>query len=206
MLKKYSTLYGIIISLILLLIATLYYPGSSQYDKNSIGYDWGNNYLSNLFGPKAVNGTDNAAQLWAIAGMLFLCGSFALFFIDFSKKIPQKGASKMIKYCGVSAMLFAFLAVTPYHDKMITIASTLALISMFYITIFVFKSKLHLFKALCIVCLIVSYSCNYMYFTRSNVEFLPIMQKITLLITITWVLSLQYFAQKAGFQPKNVLQ
>ena len=149
MVKKYSILPGIIISTTLLVVSTRYYPGGSQYDKNSIGYDWKNNYLSNLFGEKAVNGSDNASRLWAISGMLFLCVSFALFFIEFSKKISSKGAAKIIRYFGVGAMTFAFLAVTPFHDTMITIASTLALISMFYITVFVFKSKLHFFKILC---------------------------------------------------------
>lgn len=43
MLRQYSILLGIIISLLLLLVATLYYPGGSQYDKNSVGYDWKNN-------------------------------------------------------------------------------------------------------------------------------------------------------------------
>jgi hypothetical protein len=203
MLRKYSILLGIIISLLLLLVATLYYPGGSQYDKNSIGYDWKNNYLSNLFDARAVNGSENASRLWAIAGMLFLCASFALFFIEFPKKIASKGAAKIIRYCGVSAMIFTFLAVTPYHDTVIRIASTLALISMFYITVFVFKSRLHLLGILSVVCLLVSYSCNYVYFTRSYVEYLPIFQKIALAITITWILSLQYLTSITDFQSKE---
>ena len=43
MLKKYSILLGIVISIALLLVAASYYPGGSQYDKKSIGYDWKNN-------------------------------------------------------------------------------------------------------------------------------------------------------------------
>jgi hypothetical protein len=206
LLRKYSILLGIIISLLLLLLATLHYPGGSQYDKNSIGYDWKNNYLSNLFDVKAVNGSENASRLWAVAGMLFLCASFALFFIEFSKKISSKGAAKIIRYCGVSAMIFAFLAVTPYHDAVIRLASTLALISMFYITVFLFKSRLHLLGILSVVCLLAFYSCNYIYFTRSYVEYLPIFQKIALAITITWVLFLQYFTSIADFQVKGELQ
>jgi hypothetical protein len=38
MLKKYSVLIGIIIALLLLLIATLVYPGGSVFDKNAIGW------------------------------------------------------------------------------------------------------------------------------------------------------------------------
>ena len=201
MLRKHSILIGIIISLLLLLVATMYYPGGSQHDKNSIGYDWRNNYLSNLFGEKAVNGLDNGSRIWAIFGMLFLSISFALFFIAFSKKIPTKGAAKIVRYFGAGAMIFAFLAVTPYHDIMVTVASTMALVSMFYITVFVYKSRLLLFKILSTICLLVFYCSEYVYYTSSFLEILPILQKLTLFITSTWVLSLQYFTTITDFEP-----
>jgi hypothetical protein len=203
MLRKHSVLLGIVISVSLLVVATLHYPGGSQYDKNSVGYDWKNNYLSNLFGATAVNCAYNASRPWAIAGMLFLCVSFAVFFIEFPKKISSKSAAGVIRYCGVGAALFAFLAVTPYHDSVITAASTLALISMFYITVFVFKSRLHLFKILSVVLLLVCYGCNYVYYTRSYVELLPVLQKIALVITIIWALALQYFTTMADFPSKR---
>ena len=202
MLKKHSVLLGIIIALLLLFIATIQYPGGSQYSSNSVGYDWQNNYISNLFSPKAVNGLSNMSRPWAICGMLFLCASFTLFFISFSKKIPSKLSANIIKYCGIGAMLFAFLAVTPYHDLGVTVASILIVISMFYIMVFVFTTKLLFLKVLCVVCLVVSYSCNYMYYSRFHIALLPIAQKIDLLIALIWVLCLQYFTTKDDF-PKR---
>ena len=200
MLKKYSVLSGILISLILLLMATLYYPGGSQSNKDSIGYDWTNNYISNLFGEKALNGSENTARFWAIAGMIFLSASFALFFLEFSKRIPANGAAKVIKYCGSVGMLFTFLIATPLHDTMITIASTMYLISMFYITVFIFKSRLHLFKFLCTVCLLLFYGTLYLYGSGNYLTFLPIMQKITFFTSIILVLGLRYFTTKEDFQ------
>jgi len=201
MLRKHSILLGIIISLSLLFVATLHYPGGSQYDKNSIGYDWLNNYLSNLFSAKAVNGSDNASRPWAVSGMLFLSISFALFFIEFSKKIPPKVPARIIRYCGAGAMLFTFLAVTPYHDIMVTIAGTMALVSMFYITVFVYRSRLHLlFKILSTLCLVLFYCANYVYYTRYHLEILPVLQKTILFFIITWALCLRYFTTIADFQ------
>src|SRR4051812_15044563 len=109
MLKKYVVLLGVIISISLLLIATLYYPGGSQFNKASNGYDWKNNYISNLFSEKALNGLRNTSRFWAVAGMMFLSAAFAAFFTRFSKKIPAKGAAKVIKYFGTGAMVFTFL-------------------------------------------------------------------------------------------------
>jgi hypothetical protein len=119
MLKKHLILPGIIISISLLVIATLYYPGGSQINKNSVGYDWKNNYISNLFGKTAINGAHNTSRIWAIWSIIFLACSFALFFVDFSNKIPQKSAANIIKYIGVSAMFFTALIATPLHDTMI---------------------------------------------------------------------------------------
>jgi hypothetical protein len=204
--RKHAILFGIAISIFLLLVATMHYPGGAQYDKNSTGYDWQNNYFSNLFSIRAINGLENPSRVWAIGGMFFFCFSSALFFIEFSKKISSKSAAVIIKYFGVGAMISTFLVVTPYHDTMINISTTLALISMFYIAVFVFKSKLHFFKILCVVCLIVFYSCIYMYYTQSYLEFLPLMQKISFVIAVIWILGLEYFTKRDDFQHINIAE
>ena len=38
--KKHSVLICIIISVTLIITATLLYPGGSLFDKNSVGFDW----------------------------------------------------------------------------------------------------------------------------------------------------------------------
>ncbi|WP_162276845.1 hypothetical protein [Mucilaginibacter pedocola] len=186
----------------MLVTATLHYPGGSQVDKHSIGYSWGNNYISNLFGPTAINGSDNGARWWAVAGMIFLSAGFATFFVAFSERIPTKGASNIIKYVGASGMIFTFLIATPLHDAMITVASTMYLISIFYITVFILRSRLHAFKALCIICLAIFSATLYMYGTRS-LTYLPVMQKITFATMILLVLALHYFTNAEDFQPKQ---
>lgn len=200
MLRKHSILLGILISISLLILATIFYPGGSQLDKDSIGYDWTNNYISNLFGEKAVNGSDNTGRFWAVAGMAFLSASFALFFIEFSKKIPKKNAAQIVKFVGVSCMLFAFLIATPLHNTMVVISSIMFLICIFYITVFVFMTKLHVFKFLCVTCLLIFYTTLYIYGSEDLREFLPIMQKVTFTICILLVLGLEYFAKKEDFE------
>jgi len=87
MLKKHLTLTGILIATVLLGIAIRYYPGGSQKDPSSPGYDWTNNYLSNLFSPYAFNGMNNSARLWAIGGVFFMSASFAVFLFNFQQKL-----------------------------------------------------------------------------------------------------------------------
>jgi hypothetical protein len=199
MFKKHFVLIGIIVALLLLLIATLVYPGGSLSNKNAVGFDWSKNFISNLFAEKAVNGLDNPARLWADGGMIFLALSFATFFIAFSQKIPVKSASMIIRYLGASGMVFMFLIVTPLHDIMITIASTMFLVSLFYITVFVLKSKLTLLKYLCVFGLLIFYYTLYLYGSGSY-DILPIMQKVTFISTIVLILGLTYFTKKEDFE------
>jgi hypothetical protein len=201
--KKYSVLVGAIISVLLIVIATSVYPGGSLFDKNSIGFDWTKNFISNLFAEKAINGLHNPSRIWADLGMIFLSISFAIFFINFSKKIPSKHAANIIKFLGAGNMLFTFLIVTPLHDLMVTIASTLFLVSLFYITVYILKSKLHLFKFLCISCLLIFYYTLYLYGTRGW-EWLPIMQKVTFFSSIFLILGLEYFTKKEDFEIRRI--
>ena len=90
MIKKYSVLIGVTTSLILMIIATSVYPGGSMFDKNSVDFDWTKNFISNLFATKALNGAENPSRIWAYIGMILLPFSYAIFFINMSKKYLKK--------------------------------------------------------------------------------------------------------------------
>jgi hypothetical protein len=94
-----------------------------------------------------------------------------------------------------------FLMVTPLHDLMIPVSGTGMLVCMFYITVFLFKSRLLFMKVFSVVCLLSGYACCYVYSTRSHLELLPVMQKLALLLTIGLILCLEYFTTAADFQP-----
>ncbi|MEO7175460.1 MAG: hypothetical protein ABIV51_06355 [Saprospiraceae bacterium] len=199
MLKKHAVLIGTFISISLLIVAAIKYPGGSQFDINSIGFSWRHNYFSNLFDAVAMNGAANDGRYWGIAGMFFLTLSFAIFFAEFSKKIPSKSAAKVIKYFGWAGTFFAFLIATPLHNLMIGLSSTMFLIGMFYVTVFVFKSRLHLFKFLCIACLLLFYYTLYIYYAGVQRDILPVVQKVTYASTLLVILGLAYFTSREDF-------
>lgn len=201
MIKKYAVLIGITIGTLLLIISTIYYPGGTYENISSEGYDWVNNYISNLLRPLAVNGEENTARPFAIFGVLFLTASFGLFFVNFSNKIKIRSASLVIKYLGIIATILGFITVVPeMHDIMVTLSSILTLLIFFYITVMVIKSKLTLMKIMSIVFLLTFYFGAYMYFSRFQLEYMPIMQKVIFLMKITWVLSLEYLTRKEDFE------
>ncbi|PWT95163.1 MAG: hypothetical protein C5B52_18380 [Bacteroidetes bacterium] len=200
--KKYSVLICLVISAILFVIATSVYPGGSILDKNSVGFVWSKNFISNLFLPRALNGLENKSRIWAIPGMAFHSVGYGIFFINSGKKIPANLASKILKTIGVANMLFTFLIATPLHDLMVTISTTLSLMGLFYITVFMFKTKLHLFKFCCILCLLTFYYTLFL-FGSGNWGLLAIMQKVSFTSSMLLVLGIEYFTKPEDFRPIN---
>lgn len=186
-----------IISVILIVVSALAYPGGSLLDKDSVGFGWSKNFISNLFEAKALNGSDNPGRIWAILGMAFQSVGYGVFFINMSKKISLRVWSNVLKYIGFANFLFIFLIATPYHD-LGTISIGLTLFGLFVITFFVFKSKLHLLKFCCIICLL-TYYCFFFLYGFSYLALAFIMQKVYVISSILLVLGLEYFTKQDDF-------
>ena len=197
MVKKYSVLICLVISVIFIIIATLVYPGGSLFDKNSIGFGWSKNFLSNLFAPKAINGSENPGRIWAIIGMAFHSVGYGIFFINMSKKIPSIQWANILKFIGATNILFIFLIATPLHD-LGTMSIILTLLGLFAITVFILKSKLHLLKFCCIICLLTFY-CFLFLFGFGYLGLAVIMQKVYTTSSMLLVLGLEYFTKYEDF-------
>lgn len=200
MIKRYSVLICLVISAVLIVVATFVYPGGSLLDKDSAGFQWSRNFISNLFATKAINGSENPGRLWAIIGMAFHSIGIAIFFLHTSKKIPSKHGGTVLKFIGTIYVLFNILIVTPLHDIMVTISSTLSLLGLFYITVFIFRTRLHFLKFACIICLLTFYYTLYLYGAGDWV-LLAIMQKVSFLSSMLLVLGIEYFFKMEDFKP-----
>ena len=197
MIKKYLVLLCMVVSVILLLIASSLYPGGSLFDENSVGFGWTQNFISNLFATKAINGSVNPGWIWALIGMAFHSVAFGLFFINISKKIPSKSWAKILKFIGFANLLFIFLIATPLHDVGV-ISIVLTLLGLFTVTAFLLKSKLHLLKIWGIIC-ILTYYCFFLLFGFGNMVWAIIMQKVYIVSSMLFVLALEYFTKPADF-------
>ncbi|MEO6546722.1 MAG: hypothetical protein ABIN94_01935 [Ferruginibacter sp.] len=198
MIKKYLVLIGVALSLTLMLIAISIYPGGSMFDKNAIGFDWSKNFISNLFAARAINGAKNYGRIWAYAGMIILPLTYFIFFVNMSKKLPDRNAGIILQYGGAFNVLMMFLIVTPLHDLMLNMSLTLFWTCIVVITVFILKTKLHLFKLLCIVCLAIFYYSIFLWATN-NWALLPIMQKVNFVNSTLLILGLEYFTKHEDF-------
>lgn len=197
MIKKYLVLICLIMSTILIIIASLAYPGGSLLDKNSIGFDWSKNFLSNLFATNAINGSVNPGRIWAMIGMAFHSVGYGAFFINMSKKIPLRQWANVLKYIGAANIILIFLIATPLHD-LGTLSIILTLTGVFIITVFILKSTLHLLKFCCIFVLLTYYGFFFV-FGLGYMGLAIIMQKVYIISSMLLVVGLEYFTQYEDF-------
>lgn len=198
MIKKHSVLICLFISVLLIVVATVSYPGGSLLDKNSIGFNWSKNFLSNLFATEAINGSENPGWIWALIGMVFYSVGYGIFFINMSKKLSSRQWANIFKIIGAANIIFIFLIATPLHD-LGTISIILTLFGLFIITIFILRSKLHLLKFCCIFCLL-TYYCFFFFFGFGYMGLSVIMQKVYIISSILLVLGLEYFTKYEDFE------
>ncbi len=197
--QKYSVLLCVLIAVLFLVIATLLYPGGSILDNHSAGFDWSKNFFSNLFLVKALNGATNPSRSWALTGMVFHSIGYGLFFLHTSRKIPHRHTRVVLQSVGVVNMLFTFLIATALHDLMVTVSSTLTMLGLFYITVFIIKTKLHWLKLFCIGSLLIFYFTLYVYGT-GHWGLLAVMQKVTFICFLLLVLTIEYFTSAEDFE------
>tara|TARA_Y100000589_G_C26908289_1_gene529177 strand:- start:30 stop:680 length:651 start_codon:yes stop_codon:yes gene_type:complete len=188
---------GIVIFVGLYIFSSTLYPGGSQANLNSEGFDWINNYWCNLMNEKGMNGQPNPAKPYSIIAMIILCLSLMFFFIQFAQIYSKsKIWKRIIKTSGIISMSFAILIFTKYHDLMTTLSSIFGLFVVIGIIREIYKSKLSIYKITGVICILILGLNNYIYYTQQFIEVLPLLQKITFAIVLLWIIGLNFEINK----------
>lgn len=189
--KKYVPVTGIMIFIFLYIYAASLYPGGSQADATSAGFDWVNNYWCNLMNEKALNGRPNGARAYAIVANLVLAVTLAYFFYTAPQQLKADGYWKrVIPYSGMCSMAFAALLFTPYHDIVSVLSGFFGVIALAGI----FKGLIdRKYKGVvllglgCILCIVLN---NIIYFSGWGIYYLPVLQKFTMIYIFFWLIKL----------------
>ena len=188
---------GIVIFVGLYIFSSTLYPGGSQANLNSEGFDWVNNYWCNLMNEKGMNGQPNPAKPYSIIAMIILCLSLMFFFIQFAQIYSNnKIWNLIIKTSGIISMSFAILIFTKYHDLMTTLSSIFGVFVVIGIIREIYKSKLSIYKITGVICILILGINNYIYYTQQFIQVLPLLQKITFAIVLLWIIGLNFEMNK----------
>jgi hypothetical protein len=183
--------FGILIFAGLYVYSASLYPGGSQADLNSVGFDWLNNFWCNLMSEKAMNGQENPARPVALVGMIILCSSMTLFFFQFANYFVKDRNWKItIRIAGTLAMLSAVFIFTMFHDVMTTILSICGVIGIIGIIRALHKNKMTFFKVSGIICMMLIGIINLFYYNENLIKLLPFVQMAAFILILAWTVGL----------------
>ena len=195
--------FGILVFVGFYIYATTLYPGGSQADLNSVGFNWQHNFWCNLMSKTAMNGTENPASPVALTGMVILCTSMAIFFFQFANVfVTDKVWKIIIKISGALAMLAAVFIFTMYHDVMTTVLSICGVLVIVGIIRALHKNNMTFFKISGIICMTLVVLNNYFYYQENLIKYLPIVQKIGFVLILSWTIGLN-FKMKTKNEPEK---
>ncbi len=191
-----TPLVGILIFTFLYFVATFYYPGGSNVDKATPGFDWLNNYWCDLTGQLAKNGEINSARPIALIAMLILCFSLLVFWYYVPQLFSDNKFNPIIRYTGMTSMTVAIFVFTSLHDVVINIAGTFGIAALTGVFIGLYKNnltKLFGYGVLCLGLMLFNY---FIYETRFLLSLLPIIQKATFVLFLLWICLIDLYLYK----------
>lgn len=181
----------IVIFSVLYYYSSTLYPGGSQADLSTSGFDWVHNYWSDLMNETGRNEQPNPAEPYAIAAMVIMCIGLMIFFIQFAAKFSEHRVWRyLIQISGTLAMICAILTFTELHATMIALSSFFGLFLLIGLIREIYNSDMTFMKIGGLICVLLLIINNYIYFSRNFVDILPLLQKITFAIVLIWIVGL----------------
>lgn len=180
---------GIALFVVLYFIAANFYPGGSNVYPMAKGFDWGNNYWCDLLAKNAKNGMHNSGRGFAFTGMIILFSSIAVFWYYLPQFFHERKLNTfIIRYTGSLAMFILIFVFTQFHDGIIGIGSTISAIPMAATLSELKKHRLKVLYYLGWFCISLILLNFVIYSTNWWITFLPVLQKITLLLFLVWIM------------------
>ncbi|WP_282135546.1 hypothetical protein [Seonamhaeicola maritimus] len=202
---KFLPTIGILLFIGIYIYASKLYPGGSQADLSSMGFDWSNNYWCNLMREEGLNGIQNKARPVAAIGITILISSMIVFFFQFANYFEKNRIWKMtIKITGALAMISAAFIFTKYHDIMTTILSICGTVVIIGMIRALHKNQLTLMKVMGIFCIVIIGLNNFFYYNKDLIQYSPLVQKGVFIMILTWTIVLNFIINRKNV-PKQQL-
>lgn len=187
-LVRYFPIIGIAFYVVLFIYSASKYPGGSRIHPEFIGFDWTHNYWCDLMAKQSYNGLTNHARPSAIAAWIIVCLSILCIFLQAVKQFYPTGKwHRIFKITSYLSVIIGILSFTDYHDIIVAICFPFGAITAIALTVGLINSNMTVFKYSVWLPLILLSASFYSYFTNTALQYLGVLQKITLLITMAWL-------------------
>ncbi|MCR9245992.1 MAG: hypothetical protein NXI31_13250 [bacterium] len=173
----------------LVVVAACDYPG---------GYRWLEDTFSALFAPATASGADNPARPLAVAGACVVLAGMALLFHRIATTAESAAHEKMIRIGGIGAMVYAALTVTPMHDLMVTMALGFYVVALGALLHLLVREGRTVLFGVGVLVLVPKLVNATMYYLEFGLEWLPLIQKVSTVATLLWLVVTQVALRRAN--------
>ncbi len=188
---------GILTFLALYVMAAMAYPGGSAARPTHPGFDFWNNYLCDLLDEFAINGELNSARFYARAALFALCTGLVLLWFYLPLLFARKSRLHFLMWsAGIVSLLILFLMGTRNHDLIVRLAGVFGIAAFLLCAIALIRDgwqKLGILGFSCLSVFLINY---FIYETGVYRSALPLIQKGTFLLCISWFTGLNYTLYK----------
>lgn len=194
---------GAVLFLVLYVVAAQYYPGGSQADKATRGFDWVHNYWCNLLNEQGVNGELSDSRPIALTAMAVLCVTMGFFAWIFPTQVSfSRNVRVLVQVSGIACMVLAMFIFTEAHDWLINVSCLLGVIGAVGTMVGLRMLGWGFLFWLGILNLVMVVVNNVMYHYKPWLWALPVVQKITFLMFLGWVgwISVKLFLRREKSQ------
>jgi hypothetical protein len=155
----------------------------------------------------AINGEVNPARPFAMTAMFVLCATLAIFWFLFARCInfPQ-GVRRLITFSGIASMTITMFLFTSFHDVVINVAGAFGLIALAGTYVGLYKNKSYQLFIVGLLNLFLIIVNNILYYSTGLLKYLPVVQKITFLLFLSWICLIDIFVLKKLHSTKKAEQ
>jgi len=180
---------GIISYFILFIYSASKYPGGSRIHPEFVGFDWTHNYWCDLMSKKSYNGLVNLSRPSAVLAWIIACLSILFIFLKAVNQFYPFGKwNTIFKTTSFITVIIGILSFTDYHDVVVMVCFPFGAITAIGLTAGLLKSSMTIFKHTVWLCLLFLSVSFFLYFTNIGLQYLGVLQKLTLIITMSWLL------------------
>lgn len=168
---------GVVVALVVVWSATLFFPG---------GYNWNKDFISSLF-----HAGSETSRWIAIAGVFTFWGSLALIFERLVRSEAFKPDASWLRMTGHGSCVYGCFIVTPMHDLMINIS-----VAFMTGTLILLLRRLTILKSYGLLAggvasaVLLLISAALYYGGQLDGPLLPWMQRISFLVFAAWLVAL----------------
>lgn len=191
-LVRHAPTAGLAVAFGLFLAAAFVYPGGTQWQADTVGFDCSRNFVCSLFAEQALNGEHNPARTLAIAALLLTCASLGVLFFAISRSTTSRRHRSAIEIAGIGTAVYTALVATPMHDLVVSIGLGFGLVAFVSVLHLMWRERRRALVVWGIALVTLKVASAVSYYGDVRYDWLPVLQKLGIAVGVGWLLAVHY--------------